>query len=168
MGRPPSNRGPSWLVWDGAFRVRCILRCSLYGARCTMNPPSNYTDQALFRDHETSYLVASVLLVTAFMAAAVWYEVWHRGSDSPLETAAAVIRWVGPAIALAVAILAYREVIMVFAERYKAKRYKEGREEGRRERDALWEAWLKRRDSALANNQPFDEPPPSARPAVGS
>ena len=133
-----------------------------------MNPPSNYTDQALFRDHETSYLVASVLLVTAFMAAAVRYEVWHRGSDSPLETAAAVIRWVGPAIALAVAILAYREVIMVFAERYKAKRYKEGREEGRRERDALWEAWLKRRDSALANNQPFEEPPPSARPAVGS
>ena len=56
---------------------------------------------------------------------------------------------------------------MVFAERYKARRYEEGREEGRKERDAQWEAWLKRRDVALANNQPFDEPPPSARPAAG-
>lgn len=104
------------------------------------------------------------------MPVAVWYEVWYRGSDSPLETAAAVIQWVGPAIALAVAILAYREAIMVFAERYKARRFaegrEEGREEGRKERDAEWEAWLKRRDAALANNQPFDEPPPSARPAA--
>ena len=125
----------------------------------------------MFRDHETAYLIASVLLVTAFMPIAVWYEVWYRGSGSPLETAAAVIQWVGPAIALAVAILAYREAIMVFAERYKAKRFAEGRQQGRqegrveerRQRDAQWEAWLKRRDQALVNNQPFDEPSPSAR-----
>ena len=77
---------------------------------------------------------------------------------------------------------------MVFAERYKAKRFAEGRKQGReegrqegreegrvegrveerRERDAQWEAWLKRRDAALASNQPFDEPPPSARQAAQS
>ena len=61
---------------------------------------------------------------------------------------------------------------MVVAEGYKPTRFKEGHEEGlqedRRERDAQWEAWLKRRDAALANRQPFDEPPPSARPATES
>ena len=119
----------------------------------------------MFRDNETSYLVASVLLVTAFMPVAIWYEVWYRGSGSPLETAAAVIQWVGPAIALAVAILAYREAIMVFAERYKARRYEEGREEGRKEgrREAFEEMrnWNLRRLEAQKKGEPFQEPPPS-------
>ena len=37
----------------------------------------------------------------------------------------------------------------------------EGRQEGRRENNEEWEAWLKRRDEAQANGQPFDEPSPS-------
>ncbi len=102
------------------------------------------------------------------MPFAVWYEVWFRDGDSPLETAAAIIRWVGPAIAVTLAILACREAIMVFAERFRARRFKEAREEGRRERDVEWEAWLKRRDEAMANNQPFNEPPPSARRSADS
>ena len=128
----------------------------------------------MFRDHETFYIIASVLLFTALMPFAVWYEAAYQDRDSTLETVVAVIWWVGPAIGVTVAILAYREAIMVFAERYRTRRYKEAREEGReegraearRERDALWEAWLQRRDAALANNQPFDEPPPSAHPAA--
>ncbi len=40
---------------------------------------------------------------------------------------------------------------------------KEGREEGREEVQEAWEAWNKRREEALANNQPFDESPPSRR-----
>ena len=38
------------------------------------------------------------------------------------------------------------------------------RREARKERDAEWEAWLKRRDEAHQNDQPFDEPPPSQQP----
>jgi hypothetical protein len=38
---------------------------------------------------------------------------------------------------------------------------REGREEGRREGRKEWEAWNQRREQALANNQSFDEPPPS-------
>ena len=38
---------------------------------------------------------------------------------------------------------------------------REGRQEGRQESDAAWEAWVKRRDEAAANDQPFDEPMPS-------
>ncbi len=40
---------------------------------------------------------------------------------------------------------------------------KQGHKEGREEADAEWEAWLRRRLEAEANNQPFDEPPPSQR-----
>ena len=39
----------------------------------------------------------------------------------------------------------------------------EGRREGRQEERELWEAWNKRREEALANNQSFDELPPSRR-----
>ena len=34
-------------------------------------------------------------------------------------------------------------------------------ERARQEERQRWEAWLKRREEAEANNQPFDEPPPS-------
>ena len=37
------------------------------------------------------------------------------------------------------------------------------RDEVRKETDAEWEAWLKRRTAAEDNKQPFDEPPPSQR-----
>ena len=40
---------------------------------------------------------------------------------------------------------------------------REGRQEGRQEERELWEAWNKRREEALANNQSFDELPPSRR-----
>ena len=39
----------------------------------------------------------------------------------------------------------------------------QGREQGRQEERAEWEAWLRRRIEAEANNLPFDEPPPSQR-----
>ena len=35
--------------------------------------------------------------------------------------------------------------------------------EGQQKADAEWESWLRRRDEAQANGQPFDEPPPSQR-----
>ncbi len=39
----------------------------------------------------------------------------------------------------------------------------EGRMEGQQAERAEWEAWLKRRSEAEANQLPFDEPPPSQR-----
>ena len=35
------------------------------------------------------------------------------------------------------------------------------RQEGEERANQRWEAWLQRRNEAEANNQPFDEPPPS-------
>lgn len=50
-------------------------------------------------------------------------------------------------------------------ERHRAEGRVEGRVEGRAERDAQWQEWLQRRTDAEAKGQPFDEPPPGARPA---
>ena len=43
----------------------------------------------------------------------------------------------------------------------------EGRAEARAEINAEWQAWLARRDEALASGREFDEPPPSARNGSG-
>ncbi len=61
---------------------------------------------------------------------------------------------------------------MVFAERYRQRRYQEerqkgleiGRQEGIEEERRAWEAWNERRLQAEANGEPFDEAPPSQRP----
>ena len=39
----------------------------------------------------------------------------------------------------------------------------EGRVEGVSDADQEWEAWLTRREVAVAKGEPFDEPPPSRR-----
>lgn len=39
----------------------------------------------------------------------------------------------------------------------------EGREQGRAETNKAWREWLGRRETAEANGQPFNEPPPDSR-----
>ena len=54
---------------------------------------------------------------------------------------------------------------MIFAERYRQRRFREGSEEGRQvgreEAHQAWEAWNERRLQAEANDEPFNDPPPS-------
>ena len=95
------------------------------------------------------------------MVAATVYETVYNVQQAPLETATAIVHWVGPAIGLTITILATWEVILVFAQRYRERRDREAREEGRKEERARWEAWLKRRDEAIRNNLPFGEPSPA-------
>ncbi len=56
---------------------------------------------------------------------------------------------------------------MVFAARYRQRRFEEARQEGRKEgRQQVqqeWEAWNQRRLQAKANGEPFDEAPPSQK-----
>ena len=64
----------------------------------------------------------------------------------------------------AVTILAVEGFDML-AERYKQKKYEEGKEEGRTlgqvEERKRWEAWNGRREAAAANGVAFNEPPPA-------
>ena len=40
------------------------------------------------------------------------------------------------------------------------EQYKLGKAEGKAETNFLWAEWLRRRERAAKNNEPFDEPPP--------
>ena len=64
-------------------------------------------------------------------------------------------------IALPLAFGAVEGTSMVLAELRKRLWREEAREEGREERDRLWEAWLERREAAERDGRPFTEPPPS-------
>jgi hypothetical protein len=48
-------------------------------------------------------------------------------------------------------------------QRQREERHRKWHEEGREEANAAWEAWNQRRLDAVADSQPFDEPPPSQR-----
>ena len=121
----------------------------------------------MFKDYETRYVIASVAMVVLFTCVAAWYETDYREADSLSETVAAIFQWLSPAIALTITILAVWEVFMVLADRLRAKRYEEGRQEGLREgrqdANAEWEQWIRERDNALRNNLPFNTPSPSER-----
>ena len=60
----------------------------------------------------------------------VWYEVWHRSADSPLETALGI--GAGLAISLSVGVIyfSHAEVFRVIAERYLERRFNQGKEAG--------------------------------------
>ena len=60
------------------------------------------------------------------------------------------------------AILRERNRLKDLEARQKAK------EQGRAETQALWEAWLQRREEAESRDEPFDEPPPSINSQNGS
>ena len=87
----------------------------------------------MFRDYENRYLVISVVLVLALTGLVAWYEVAYRTMDSWPETVTSIGQGVASAIAVVVTILASVEVIMLFSEKYKARRFEEGREEGKNE-----------------------------------
>jgi hypothetical protein len=51
--------------------------------------------------------------------------------------------------------------MVLFAPIIKKRMEEKARKEERRQNNAAWDAWLKRRDEAQANGQLFDEPSPS-------
>ena len=91
---------------------------------------------------------------------------------SILERMAAVL------VTLSVSIYAVVEGTAMLYEKYAKRRFQEGKqvgvlegleqglerglERGRAQMDMAWRSWLERRDQALADGEPFDEPPPSA------
>ncbi len=84
---------------------------------------------------ELSYLALFSLLVVSGVAFRIWYETDRRVADDGWETVVEIIVGTGQ-IGLAAAtftagIAAISEVIMIVAERYKARRYAQGHAEGR-------------------------------------
>ena len=138
----------------------------------------------MFRENETRYLIASAALVWVLAGLLAWYEIGYNGKDSLLDAIVAIAQGVSTAVAVTIAALASVEVVMIFAERYRQRRFREGRQEGREEgreegrqegrqvgreeAHEAWEAWNERRLQAEANNEPFNEPPPSQTHSNGN
>ena len=112
--------------------------------------------------------------VAIYTGIVAWYEIAVRTNDSGFETFEAIGRGSSPYILLSVVSTTIMvEVIFMLSEWLQKRAEKKGREEGREEgleqglergrveRDAQWQAWLERRDRAMANGEPFAEPPPS-------
>ena len=83
---------------------------------------------------ELSYLALFSLLVVSGVVFRIWYETDRRVTDDGWDTVVEIIIGTGQ-IGLAAAtctagIAAISEVIMIVSERYKARRYAEGRAEG--------------------------------------
>ena len=84
---------------------------------------------------ELSYLALFSLLVVLGTAFRIWYETDRRVTDDAWDTVVEIIVGIGQ-VGLAAAtctagIAAISEVIMILAERYKARRYAQGLAEGR-------------------------------------
>ena len=124
----------------------------------------------MFQDHENRYLIVSVGLVLILLMIIAVYEIAFQTDDSPFETILAIGQGISSAVAVAVTGIALWEVCMIFAEKYRARRFeegrkeghKEGREQGRQNERRAWEQWNARRLEALAKGEPFDEPTPPA------
>ena len=52
---------------------------------------------------------------------------------------------------------------MVFAEMFRQKMRREGRAAGREEANDAWREWNRRREVAIVEVKPFDEPTPDAK-----
>ena len=117
----------------------------------------------VFRDHDARYLVLSVLIATCVCGFTLWYEIGVADSDSLIETAVAIGQGISAAVAIAIFILAWWEVIMVIARRINERRDRAMLEKGREEATGEWTAWLKRLREAQKEGREFTEPAPSEK-----
>ena len=122
------------------------------------------------RDRDNDWIVYitgfSLCVVILSLVVAVRVEEWDRSTfDKLIPVLANVVE-----IAIGVGLLTgfAKEVgsYMVLYGRISRRKQQlidQGKAEGVKQTDDEWEAWIRRRDDALANDEPFYEPPPSSR-----
>ena len=111
----------------------------------------------MFRYNEIRYLILFVVLVVYLTGLAVWYEAFYYTKDSLPKTIKSIGQEIGSAVATGIAVIAILALVVLISERYKQRRYEEGRADERKR----WEDWNDRRMAAEARGEKFDEPPPS-------
>jgi hypothetical protein len=122
--------------------------------------------------------IVQTLVGDGFVA---WYNIFWKVDDDPFASVMAMITGMS-VVGLTAAINAFNLVeVVAYAmvtvgwlrnkverqreelQRQREERHRKWHEEGREEANAAWEAWNQRRLDAVADSQPFDEPPPSQR-----
>ena len=133
-----------------------------------------------------------VILSLVCLGLVVWHEITDGETVGGLATSTAVLeRMAAVLVTLSLSIYAIVEGAAMLYEKYAKRRFQEGKEEGKQEgreegkeegreegkqegreegiqvglveADREWSVWLQRRDEALADGRPFDEPSPAER-----
>ena len=117
-------------------------------------------------DTQELFLVLFSLQFAALCGLVIWYEVSSYAAGPWPRVIIAIGQATGPwTIAVAAESIIASEAVMWVSEKYKRRRYMQGRAEGRAEGSAeahrKWEEWNQRREAAVAAGGEFTEPPPS-------
>ena len=114
----------------------------------------------MFKDHETAYVVAYVILAWVYTALFSIYEIFLEALNIPgLATTISIGRDMGGAVGMTLLTVGTWEVLMVLAKRWE-KRWEERRGEEARQIHQKWEDWNRRRMEAESKGEAFTEPPP--------
>ena len=109
-----------------------------------------------------------VFLSLACLGLVIWLEATDSEAAGIVASTVSVLeRMAAVLVTLSLSIYALVEGVAMLYERYAKRRFQEGKQvgvlEGREAERNEWMSWLERREKALAEGQPFDEPPPSAK-----
>lgn len=144
-------------------------------ARTTISNDSNREDRRGLFDvvaRRSGRILLAFYVIWVLLAGLLTWARILTAEDPPLAWPEIVIIGIVSAaitvgIALPLAFGAVEGTNMVLAELRKRLWQEEAREEGRQERDRLWEAWNERREAAEREGRPFTEPPPSRNGTSG-
>ena len=112
-----------------------------------------------------AWVVYSSIYLLCFVGLSLFFGLYLREwqSHNWLSTLADIAGGsIGIALLVVVAAEGGRGLVLLYPM-LKKHLQEEARQKGQQETHDAWEAWLKRRDEAHANNQPFDEPRPSQK-----
>jgi hypothetical protein len=84
-------------------------------------------------DGLTRYLVVSVILANCLILLVIFYETLYKTGDSWSETILGIGQGIGSSVAVSIAVVSTWEVVLLLSERYRQKRYNEGKSEGKSE-----------------------------------
>ena len=113
---------------------------------------------------ETSYIILFLILSLTGLGFVGWDEIRRVTTDSFVETVRATLNGMQAVVVVSGALTYVTiEGSRMLAERYEKRRFQEGRTEGRAEKNAEWEGWLKRKAEADAKGEDFSEPTPAER-----
>ena len=113
---------------------------------------------------ETSYIILFLILSLTGLGFVGWDEVHRVTTDGFVETVRGILNGMEATVVVSAALTYVMvEGWTMLAERYQKRRFQEGRVEGRVEKDAEWEGWLKRKAEAEAKGEDFSELTPAER-----
>lgn len=109
--------------------------------------------------------VFSVFFVAWLIPVVLNYATYNPpGNGNWTAILTAVGRAMGPiAVLTAIVTVTLIEGGSMLSERFKKRRFEEGRQEGRQEAANAWREWNERREEAARRGQPFNDPPPDLK-----